>query len=321
MPIFSFRLAASRLCLALACLVLPLSVQAQGKYPNGAVTIIVPYAPGGITDMLARMVAEKLSQRWAVPVVAENRSGAGGSIAAQALARAKPDGQTLMMHSSAILSVVANLPGSSFDPMKELAPVGFVAGLPSLLVVNPAVPATTVAELLAWLRAHPGKANCGNLGEGAGDHQGCLAIERVAASRIAHITYRGLPPLNVDLIGGAIQMNIGSLPVQLPLVRDGKLRLLAVATAQRIDNLPNVPTLLESGIPYDSLAKNAIFAPAGTPKAVIAKINAEIAAIMAEPATRSRIESLGAIAGPGDIESLRIAFQKDWDRARAALIR
>jgi tripartite-type tricarboxylate transporter receptor subunit TctC len=307
------------LSLLLAMAVVPLAARAQPAYPNGAVTIVVPYAAGGITDLLARLVAEKLAPRLGVPVVAENRTGAGGSIAAQAVARAKPDGQTLLMHSSAILPVVLSLPGSSFEPMKELAPVGFVAGLPSILTVNPAVPATTMPELLAWLRANPGRANCGNLGEGAGDHQGCLAIEKVSGSRIAHVTYRGLPPLNVDLIGGAIQMNIGAVPVQLPLVREGKLRMLAVATTQRLPNLPDVPTLLESGVPYDALAKNAVFAPAGTPPAILARLNSEIAAIMAEPAVRTRIEALGAIPGPGDVESLRIAFQKDWDRARTAL--
>lgn len=307
----------ARFMLALCLLAAPLLAHAQAGYPRGPVTIVVPYAPGGITDMLARMVAEKLSPRLGVPVVAENRSGAGGMIAAQAVAHAKPDGQTLLMHSSATLPVAATLAGSSFDPMKELAPIAFVAGLPSVLVVNPAVPATTVAELLAWLRTNPGAANCGNLGEGANDHRGCQAIERAAGSRLAHVTYRGLPPLNVDLIGGAIQMNIGSAPVQLPLAREGKLRMLAVATAQRLETLPNVPTLQESGVPFDSLAKNAVFAPAGTPAAVVTRLNTEIAAIMADPTVRARIEAVGALPGPGDVESLRVAFQKDWDRARA----
>jgi tripartite-type tricarboxylate transporter receptor subunit TctC len=301
------------LCLAL--MASPLTAFSQQGYPRGQLTMVVPYAAGGITDVLARLVAEKLSLRLGVPVVPENRTGAGGTIAAQAVARAKPDGQTLVMFSSAILPVAAAVPGSSFEPMKELAPVGFVAGLPSVLTVNNAVPASNVSELLAWLRANPGKANCGNLGEGAGDHQGCLAIEKVSGSRIAHVTYRGLPPLNLDLIGGAIQMNIGSAPVQLPLVRDGKLKLIAVATAQRLDSLPNVPTLQESGVPYDALAKNAVFTTAGTPPAIIARLNADIAAIMADPAVRARIEAVGAMPGPGDVESLRLAFQRDWDRA------
>lgn len=305
--------------LLLSLALLSSGVGAQSTYPRGPVTIVVPYAAGGVTDVLARVVAEKLSPRLGVPVVAENRSGAGGTIAAQAVARARPDGQTLLMHSSAILPVAASLPGAPFDPMKELAPVGFVAGLPAVLVIHPGVPASSVGELIAWIRAHPGQANCGNLGEGANDHRACQAIEKVAGTRMAHITYRGLPPLNVDLISGAIQMNMGAAPVQVPLAREGKLRLLAVATAQRLESLPGVPTLIESGVPFDSYAKNAVFAPAGTPPAVLARLNSEIAAIMTDPAVRARVEAMGALPGPGDVESLRAAFQRDWDRARAAV--
>ena len=204
---FVARFAAAALLVAA-----PLLGHAQ-PYPRGAVTLVVPYAPGGITDVLARIVADQLSQKLGVPVVAENRSGAGGTIAAQAVARAKPDGQTLLMHSSAILPVAMSLPDSTFDPMKELAPVAFVAGLPSVLTVHPSVPANTMAELLAWLRANSGKANCGNLGEGANDHQACKALERAAGTQMTHVTYRGLPPLNIDLLAGTIQMNLGSVPV------------------------------------------------------------------------------------------------------------
>lgn len=304
-----------RLALALP-LAAPAAARAQG-FSGQPITLVVPYAAGGITDILARLVAERLSARLGVPVVADNRSGAGGLIAAQAVARARPDGHTLLMHSSAILFVAASTPDLRFDPMRELEPVAFVAGLPSVLTVNPSVPARTMPELLAWLRANPGRANCGNLGEGGNDHQGCQAIERAAGSRMEHLTYRGLPPLDLDLVSGAIQMNIGSAPVQLPLVREGKLRLLAVATAERLPELPEVPTLLESGVAYDALAGNAIFAPAGTPPAVVARLNAGIAALLAEPAVRERIERLGAILGPPDTESLRARFQRDWDRARA----
>ena len=146
---FVARFAAAALLVAA-----PLLSHAQ-SYPRGAVTLLVPYVPGGITDVLARIVADRLTQKLGVPVVAENRSGAGGTIAAQAAARSKPDGQTLLMHSSAILPVALSLPDSTFDPMKELSPVAFVAGLPSVLTVHPSGPANTMAELLAWLRANP----------------------------------------------------------------------------------------------------------------------------------------------------------------------
>jgi tripartite-type tricarboxylate transporter receptor subunit TctC len=289
------------------------SLRAQQVFPTQPVTIVVPYAPGGITDALARIVAEQLGPRLGVPIVIDNRSGAGGVIGAQAVARSKPDGLTLLMHSSAILVVAANEKELRFDPMKELEPVAFVAGVPAVLVVHPSVPASTVAELLAYLRAHPGQLNCGLLGEVGG----CLALEHAAESRMEHVVYRGLPPL--DLVAGVIQVNVGAAAVQMPLARDGKLRVLATATAQRLPGLPDLPTLMESGVPYEALTSNALFAPAGTPPEIIARLNREIAVIMADPAVQRRIEELGTLPGPPDVASLRARFQRDWDRASDTL--
>jgi tripartite-type tricarboxylate transporter receptor subunit TctC len=301
-----------RLLLALLLLV-PLTVHAQ---PAGApITLVVPYAAGGITDVLARLLAERLAARLGVSVVAENRTGAGGLIGAQAAARGRPDGTTLFMHSSAIMAVAANSAEARFEPMAELAPVIFIAGLPSVLAVNPAVPAHTMPELLAWLRANPGRANCGNLGEGANDHRACLALERATGSRIEHVTYRGLPPLDLDLMAGTIHLALGSAPIQVPLAREGKIRILAVGTAERVASMPDVPTLLESGIEFETLAVNAIFVPAATPQPVVERLNREIAAILAEPAVRERIEATGSILGSTDIPSLRARFQREWERA------
>lgn len=309
-----------RLAFGLALLLVPFGpVAAQSPAAGKPLTIVVPYAAGGITDTLARLVGERLGQRLGTPVTIENRGGAGGVIGAQIVARAKPDGRTLLMHSSAILVVAANMTDVRFEPMKELEPVAFVAGLPAVLVINPAVRATTVPELLAYLRANPGKLNCGNVGEGGGDHQGCMALERAAGSRMEHLSYRGLPPLDLDLLAGVIHVNIGSAAVQMPLVREGKLRALATAMARRLPDYPELPTLLESGIAYDALASNALFAPAGTPAPVIAHLNAEVAAILAEPTLRARIEGLGLVLGPSDVDALRALFQRDWDRAKAAL--
>lgn len=315
-----FRLALG-LALLVAPLTVPLAAAAQTSPAGQPMTIVVPYAAGGITDTLARIVAERLTARTGTPVVVENRGGAGGVIGAQIVARAKPDGRTLLMNSSAILVVAANLKDIQFEPMKELEPVAFVAGLPSVLVINPSVPATNMPEFLAYLRANPGKLNCGNVGEGGGDHQGCVALERAAGSRMEHLSYRGLPPLDLDLIAGVIQVNIGSAAIQMPLVREGKLRALATAMAKRLPEFPELPTLLESGVNYDALATNALFAPAGTPPTIVERLNAEVAAILAEPAVRTRIEGMGLLLGPPDVASLRALFQRDWDRARAALNR
>ena len=170
------------LALALSFLVGPIMAVHAQTGANQPLTIVVPYAAGGVTDTLARLVAERLSQRIGTSVVVENRGGAGGVIGAQIVARAKPDGRTLLMNSSAILVVAANLKDVQFDPMKELEPVAFVAGLPSVLVVNPSVPAKSIAEFLAYLRANPGKLNCGNVGEGGTDHQACRALAEAAGS-------------------------------------------------------------------------------------------------------------------------------------------
>ena len=311
-----------RIVLGIALLAMPTLAAIAQTAPSGqSTTIIVPYAPGGVTDTLARIVAERLGARLGTPVVVDNRGGAGGVIGAQTVARAKPDGRTLLMNSSAILVVAANMKEARFEPMKELEPVAFVAGLPSVLVVNPSVPATNMAEFLAYLRANPGKLNCGNVGDGGNDHQGCIALADAAHSRMEHLSYRGLPPLDLDLIADVIQVNIGSAAVQMPLVREGKLRALATAMATRLPEYPDLPTLLESGVNYDALASNAIFAPAGTPPEIVARLNKEIAAIMAEPAVRARIESMGLLLGPSDVASLRTLFQRDWDRARTTLNR
>lgn len=300
-------------------LVAPPAAADQPTSSNAPITIVVPYAAGGVTDTLARIVAERLGPRLGTSVVVDNRGGAGGVIGAQTVARAKPDGQTLLMNSSAILPVAANLKDLHFDPIKALEPVAFVAGLPAVLVVHPSVPVKNVAEFLAYLRANPGKLNCGILGEGGGDDQACTALEKAAGSKMEHLTYRGLPPLDLDLLAGIIQVNVGSAAVQMPLVREGKLRVLATAMAHRVPDMPDVPTLVESGVPYDALASNAIFAPAGTPPETVARLNKEIATILAEPEVRARIEALGLLLGPSDVESLRALFQRDWDRAQAAL--
>ena len=306
-----------RMLLALPLLLLLLPLEAPAQPAGTPMTLVVPYSAGGITDVLARLVAERLSARLGVPVVVENRSGAGGLIGAQLAARGRADGTTLFMHSSAIMAVAAQAPEPRFEPMAELAPVIFIAGIPSVLAVHPGVPAHSVAELLAWLGANPGRANCGNLGEGANDHRACIALERAAGSRLAHVTYRGLPLLDLDLVAGTIHLALGSAPIQLPLAREGKIRVLAVGTAERLPTLPEVPTLLESGIEFETLAVNAIFAPAATPRPVVERLNREIAAILDEPGVRQRIEATGSILGPTDIASLRHRFQREWDRAQA----
>lgn len=221
------------------------------------------------------------------------------------------------MLSTAMLVAAANSPEQNFDPMATLAPVAFVAGLPSVLVVHPSVPARSVAELLAHLKANPGRVNCGILGEGSSDHQACRAIARAAGGEMEYPVYRGLPPLDVDLLAGAIQLNVGSIPVQMPLAREGRLRALAVGTAERLPDLPDLPTLREAGVEYDGLAINALFAPAGTPAPVIARLNAETRAILEDIAVRDRIAELGTILGLPDIASLGATFTRDWQAAQA----
>ncbi|AJG24896.1 tripartite tricarboxylate transporter substrate binding protein [Cupriavidus basilensis] len=294
------------------------TASAFAAYPDKPVRLVVPFPPGGATDLLAREVSHALSVRLGQSVVIENRPGAGGNIAAVAVARAPADGYTLLFGTFGSLAVNKSLydkPG--YDPLKDFAPVASVAYLPNVLVVHPSVPARNVAELLALARREPGKLTYGSFGNGSSSHLAGELFTHMAGVRIDHVPYKGSAPAMTDLIGGRLTMMFDSISTALPYVRDGRVRALAVTTAKPSEQLPGVPTLAAAGVPgYELTAWFGVVAPANTPAAIVDRLNAEIVASLAQPELAARLASQGTVPFPSTPAQfgtyMRTQYQK-WD--------
>ena len=265
------------------------------SWPNKPITLIVPFPAGGTTDVLARALADKLSQSLAQAVIVESKPGAGATLGADFVAKAKPDGYTLLVgavHHTIASSVYRKLP---YDFQKDLAPITEIALVPNVLVVNAATPAKNVAELVALLKAQPGKYNYGSNGNGTAQHLIGTQFENLTGTQIAHIPYKGSGPLATDLLGGQITMSFDTVTPVLQHVKSGKLRALAVTTAKRSSALPDVPTLEEAGLKgFDIGTWFGVLAPAATPKDILARLNAEMVKVIKSPEFRKRMEEIGA---------------------------
>jgi tripartite-type tricarboxylate transporter receptor subunit TctC len=312
-----FKHAAAGLLISLAA-----ASSAFAAYPDKPVRLVVPFPPGGATDLLAREIGNALSARLGQPVVIDNRPGAGGNIAAVTVARAPADGYTLLFGTFGSLAVNKSLydkPG--YDPLKDLAPVASVAYLPNVLVVHPSVPAHTVPELLALARKEPGKLTYGSFGNGSSSHLAGELFTHMAGVNITHIPYKGSAASMTDLIGGRLTMMFDSVSTALPYIRDGRVRALAVTTQKPSEQLPGVPTLAAAGVPgYELTAWFGVVAPAGTPKAVIDRLNSEIVASLRQPELAGKLASQGTVpfpATPAQFGSYIRAQSEKWD----ALIR
>jgi len=278
---------------------------ATGGYPARPIRLIVPFPPGGSTDILARALGEKLAQGLAQPVVIDNRPGAGGSIGAEAVARAAADGYTLMMGHLGTLAVnpaiYKNLP---YDPVKSFAPVSLMAIVPSVLVVNPSLPVASAGELVAYAKAHPGKLTYGSAGNGSTSHLTTEYFKLITGTDILHVPYKGVGPMLTDLVSGQLSMGLNGAPAVMAHVNAGRLRALAVTSLKRLQALPQVPTLDEAGVRgFDASGWYGVVAPAGTPQAIVARLNAEIGRAMQTPELRSRLDSEGALPAPGTPEA------------------
>jgi tripartite-type tricarboxylate transporter receptor subunit TctC len=268
------------------------------SYPTKPVRLIVPFTPGGSTDILGRTLAQQLTLAWKEQVVVENRPGAGGSIGADAVAKAAPDGYTLLMGHIGTLAVNVGLyPKLPYNPAKDFAPISLVAIVPNVLVVHPSIPVRTVPELVAYLRANPGKINYGSGGNGSAAHLAVEYFKLETKTEMAHIPYRGTGPMMTDLISGQVGLTMtGALPA-LPHVQSGKLRAIAVSSPKRVNALAQVPTIAESGVPgFDATQWYGVVAPAGTPREIVAKINADTRAAMQSKELRERLDQEGATA-------------------------
>ena len=271
---------------------------AQAEYPNKPIRLIVPFPAGGSTDIVGRVVAQKLSERLGQQVVVDNRGGAGGTIGADAAAKAAPDGYTLTIGTTSTHAVAAGAYAKlSYNPVKDFAPVSLVAITPYLLVVNPQVKATTLKEFVALGKAAPGSMNYASAGNGTTTHLAMEMMKDAAQINLQHIPYKGNAPADVAILANEVQAVFGSMPALLQHTKGGKLRPLAVGTAQRSPALPDVPTVAESGYPgFEAALWLGVLAPAGTPKAVIDRLHKELAAIVPTADFKTAMERNGADA-------------------------
>jgi tripartite-type tricarboxylate transporter receptor subunit TctC len=280
-----------------AALVLALCGSAYAQdYPSRPVTLVVPYSAGGGNDVMARIVAEKMSRSLGQQIVIENKGGAGGSIATRQVAKAAPDGYTLGLGGTGTLAINPTLyPNVGYDPRKDFAPVGLIATSALVVLVNPSVEAKTIGELIALAKREPGKLNYASAGVGSGIHLGAELFATMADIKLTHIPYKGSAPALTDLLGGHVAIYLSSLPAAIALVKEGKVRALAVTGPTRSPIFPDLPTVAEAALPgYEAVLHYGIVAPAGTPQPIIDKLSAAMKAALAEADVRERIAADGA---------------------------
>ena len=282
-----------------ASLLAPGGAAAQ-SYPARPVTLVIPFPPGGGNDALGRMVADKMSKSIGQQVVVDNRGGAGGTIATRAVAKSAPDGYTILLAYTGTLAINPSLyPNPGYDPRKDFAPIGLIAGLPSVLVVHPSLQVRSVAEVIAFAKAQPGRINYAFV-PGTVGHITTELFADTAGIQITRIPYKGNGPAMTDLIGGHVSMMFLSIVPVLEHVRAGALRALAVTSAARSDLLPDVPTIAQSGVPgFSAVIHYGLLAPAGTPRDIITQLNAALVAALAADEVRARLAAEGAAPLPG----------------------
>jgi tripartite-type tricarboxylate transporter receptor subunit TctC len=302
-------LASLVLCIA------PVAPAAEGDYPRKPVRIVVPFAPGGSTDVVARILADKLGTALGQAFVVENRPGAGGNIGADVVAKAAPDGYTLLMGTTGVLAINQYLyKDMPFDAARDFTPVSYTSLITNILVVNAEVPAKTVAELIALARSKPGALTFASSGAGSSTHLSGELFKSMAGVDILHVPYKGSSQALTDLMSGQVTMLFDNAPSSMPYVQQGRLRAIAVTSLKRMPSLPDVPTIDESGVKgYESLSWSGIVAPAATPKPVIAKLNAAIDKILAQDDVRKQFAALGvdAVGGPPEAFSRHIRTESE----------
>jgi len=282
----------------IAALALLTTVTAHAQsYPSKPIHLIVPFPPGGGNDTVARAIAQQIGPDLGQPVVIDNKPGAGGAVGAELAAKAPPDGYTLFLAGVGSHVVNPNVHAKlAYDPVKDFAPVTLIASAPSVLVVNPAVPARTVAELTAYARANPGTLNYASNGAGSAAQLAAAMYESMAGVKMVHVPYKGIAPAMTDLLSGEVQLMFGTVVALVPHIEAGKLRPLAVTSRKRAALLPNVPTMAESGLPdYEAGSWYGIMAPAGTPREIIDRLHGAIVKALAQPEVAKRLSTEGAV--------------------------
>jgi tripartite-type tricarboxylate transporter receptor subunit TctC len=287
------------------------------SYPARSVRIIVGYPPGGSNDILARLIAEWLSERMGQQFVIENRPGAGSNIATEAVVRAAPDGYTLLMVSTANMSNAALYENLNYNFIRDIAPVAGVIRVPLVMEVNLSIPAKTVPEFIAYAKANPGRINFASGGIGTSIHLSGELFKMMTGIDMQHVPYRGNGPALTDLLGGQVQIMFDTMPAAIGYVRAGRLRALAVTTAMRSEVLPNIPTVGEYVPGYEASGLYGVAAPRNTPAEIVDKLNREINAALADPAMKTRLADLGGIVlagSPADFARLIAAETEKWGK-------
>ncbi len=301
------------MAILIAVAMLPMATPASAQvanYPDRPIRIVSPFPVGGIADTFSREIGKKLTEAWGQPVIIENRTGAGGNIGADVVAKSAPDGYTLVIGNIGTHAVNVSLfPSMPFDTIRDFTPIVHVLDAEGLLVVNPSVKATTVPELIALARSEPGKLSYGSGGLGTTSHLAGELFKSMTKVDIVHVPYKGNVPAITDLLGGQTSMAFATMPTALPHVRAGKLRALAVLGATRSPALPDVPTIAESVAGFEVSNWIGLFGPTGTPAAIVARLNAEVQKIMRSPEIQKRLETEGAKFIPMSPEQFA-AFQK-----------
>jgi tripartite-type tricarboxylate transporter receptor subunit TctC len=278
----------------LAAAFLPSAAIHAAEYPTGPITLVVPFAPGGSVDTVARIVGNEVSKEIGQPIIILNRSGAAGNVGYEGVARAQPDGYTLLMASSPLAVNVSLYHKLGYDPITDFAPISLVALQPNLLVVSPELPVKTLAELIAYAKANPGKLNFGSSGTGTSQHLAGELFKRRAGVDIVHVPYRGGGPAMVDLVAGRLQMMFETIPSSLPYAQSNRVRAIAITVDERSKMLPDVATVSEAGMPgFVSRGWLGVAAPAKTPKPIIDKLNAAIRKALETPSVADHLTELG----------------------------
>ena len=265
-------------------------------YPAKPIRLIVPFPAGGSADIMARAVSQKMSETWRQPVVVDNRVGASGNIGADMVARSAGDGYTLLLCTVGTHAIHQTLYKKlPFDPINDFTPVAYIAGVPNVAVVHPAVPVRNVQELIAFIRARPGQVNFGSSGTGTSVHMSGELLKVIEGLDMTHVPYRGNPQAVTDLLSGQLTLMITNMPSVVPFIQSGRLRALAVTTRERSSALPDVPTMQEAGVAgYESSAWFGLLGPAGVPREIVSKLNAEVVRILKLPDVRQNLAGQGA---------------------------
>ena len=282
---------------AAACALLLCGAAAAQGYPEKAVTMVAPFPAGGSVDLVARAVAQQMSDAWKQPVLVSNRPGASGTIGTEAVVRAAPDGHTLLMGTTALSTMAAVYSRLPFDIQRDLAPVSLVVRMTNILVVHPSLPARSIKELLALARAKPGELTSASAGVGSSNHLALVMFTMLSKANINHIPYKGAAPAVTDVIGGHAHMTFAPIAAVVSPIKSGRMRALASTAAARSALFPDLPTIAEAGVPgYDASGWNALLAPRATPREIVAKINATLVGSLNSPKVKDILTTSGAEA-------------------------